>query len=63
LRLPAFSHGVTSFLWALGLALYIWLGGVAVGMSRGTATILAVVAGFGIFLFVRVYGEDEPRRS
>ena len=62
LRLPAFSHGVTSFLWALGLALYIWLGGIAIGMTRGTATILAIVAGFGIFLFVRVYGEDEPRR-
>ena len=61
-RLPAFSHGVTSFLWAFGLAVYIWLGGVAIGWSHATAFVAAVVAGFLIFLYVRTYGEDEPRR-
>jgi hypothetical protein len=62
MRMPAFSHGTTSFLWALGLAVYIWLGGMAVGMSRATAVVLAAVAGCAIFLYVRLYGEDDPRR-
>jgi hypothetical protein len=62
MRLPAFSHGVTSFLWALGLAVFIWLGGMSVGMSRATAVVVAAVAGCAIFLYVRLYGEDDPRR-
>jgi hypothetical protein len=61
LRAPALSHGVTSFLWAFGLALYIMLGALAIGIDRGTSFVVAVVSGFAIFLFVRVYGEDEPR--
>jgi len=62
MRLPAISHGVTSFLWAVGLSVYIWLGGVAVGFSSAAAFVVAAVAGCAIFLFVRIYGEDEPRR-
>ena len=63
LRPPAIDHGVTSFLWALGLGLFLWLGMLAIGVSKPTAFILAAVAGFLIFLYVRLYGEDEPRRG
>jgi len=62
LRAPSIAHGITSFLWAFFLGLFIWIGGVAVGISGGIAFISGCVAGFLIFLFVRVYGEDEPRR-
>jgi uncharacterized membrane protein len=62
MHLPAFSHGVTSFLWALFFALFIVFGGMAVGMSRATAVVVAAVAGCAIFLYVRIYGEDDPRR-
>jgi hypothetical protein len=62
LRSPSVAHGVTSFLWALFLGLFIWIGGMAVGISGGLSFIFGAVAGFLIFLFVRVYGEDEPRR-
>jgi hypothetical protein len=62
LRLPSIDHGVISFLWAIGLGLYIWLGLLAVGVSHATAFILAAVSAFGIFLLVRIYGEEEPRR-
>jgi hypothetical protein len=55
------SHTTTSLLWALGFALYIFLGGIAIGWARGTSLVLAVVVAFGVFLFVRAYGEDEPR--
>jgi hypothetical protein len=60
-RPPSIDHGIISFIWALFLALFIWGGLLAVGVSRATAFILAVVAGFGIFLFVRVFGEEEVR--
>jgi len=56
LRLPAFDHGVISFIWALIFGLFIWIGGSAVTF------IVGCVAAFLIFVAVRVYGEDEPHR-
>jgi hypothetical protein len=62
LRPPSIAHGITSFLWAVFFALFIWIGGAAVGYSSAVTFIAGCVLGFLIFLFVRVYGEDEPRR-
>jgi hypothetical protein len=62
LRLPAFDRGVTSFLWALLFGLFIWIGGSAVGYGSAMCFVIGCAAGFLIFLFVRVQGEDEPRR-
>ncbi len=62
LRPPSFDHGVISFLWALFFGLFIWLGGSFVGYSSGICFIAGAALGFLIFVFVRVYGEDEPRR-
>ncbi len=61
-RPPSVDHGVVSFLWAIGLGAYIWAGLRAVGAHNATAALLAAVAAAAIFLFVRVYGEDQPRR-
>jgi hypothetical protein len=62
LRPPSIDHGVISFAWAVGLGLYIWIGLRAVGVTSGEAFVIACVSGFAIFLLVRVYGEEEPRR-
>jgi hypothetical protein len=62
LRPPAFDHGVISFLWALFFGLFIWIGGSAVGYGSALTFIVGAVVGFLTFLFVRIYGEDEPRR-
>jgi hypothetical protein len=62
LRLPSIARGVTSFLWALFFGLFIWIGGSAVGYGSAMSFIVGCVAGFLIFLFVRVYGEDDPQR-
>lgn len=62
MRLPAFSHGVVSFLWAVGFGLYILVGGILAGFSAADAFMVAAVAGAGIFLYVRIYGEDDPSR-
>lgn len=52
--------GLTSFLWAFFLSLYLWLGMMAVGISSATAFILAAVFGFVSFLFIRICSEDDP---
>ena len=57
-RPPSVDHGVVSFLWALVFGLFLWGGMSAVGISSATAFIIAAVAAFGIFVFVRVYGDD-----
>ena len=62
-RPPSVDHGVISFLWALVFGVFLWLGMAAVGVSSATAFIVAAVAAFVIFLYVRVYGEDTPRRQ
>jgi len=61
LRLPATSNTSSAFWWALGFGLYIWLGSVAVGVDSATAFVVALVAAFAIFVYVRLYGEDERR--
>jgi hypothetical protein len=61
-RLPSLDRGVTSFLWALGLSLYVWIGALAIGVDSATALIAGLLSLFGIFLFVRLCGGDEPGR-
>jgi hypothetical protein len=61
-RPPSVDHGVVSFFWAFGLAVFIWAGLLAIGVTEATAVIVGAVSLFVIFLFVRLYGEDEPRR-
>jgi amino acid permease len=61
-RMPSIDHGVTSFLWAVGLGIFIWFGLRAVDVGNAPAFTIACVSAFLIFLYVRVYGEDEPRR-
>jgi hypothetical protein len=60
-RPPSIDPGVTAFLWALGLALFIWLGLLGIGISQGTALIVALLSFGAIFLLVRLYGEGSPR--
>jgi hypothetical protein len=62
LRSPAVDHGFISFLWGLFFGLFIWIGGSAVGYSSAVTFIAGAVVGFLTFLFVRVYGEEEPRQ-
>ena len=59
LRPPSIDQGITSFLWAFGLGLFIWAGLLSIGISKGTALVLALLSFGGIFLFVRLYGGDE----
>jgi hypothetical protein len=59
LRLPAIEPGVKAFVWALLLSLYVWGFMLAVGVDKGTSTVLGLIAFGAIFLCVRVYGESE----
>ena len=62
LRLPSIDPGITSFLWAFGLALFIWLGQLAIGISQGTALVVSLLSFGGIFLVVRLLGGNDPVR-
>ena len=59
LRLPAIEPGVKAFVWALLLSLYIWAFMLAVGVDKGTSTVIGLLSLGAIFLCVRVYGESE----
>jgi hypothetical protein len=61
-RPPAFSPGFQAFLWGLLLGAYIWIGGIAVGVDKGTAFLFGIIGGVLIFFFVRLCGEDQLRR-
>ncbi len=61
LRMPSVDRGVQSFIWAVVFFLFLYLGMVAIAISKGTAFILSLVAAFLIFLLVRTRGEDDPR--
>ena len=62
LRPPSIDHGTASGLWAFGLGLYVFLGMLAIGIGLGTSFVVGIVAMGLIFLYVRLYGEDEARR-
>jgi hypothetical protein len=53
---------VQSFIWAVVFFLFLWFGMLAVGVSSGTSFVLALVLGALIFLFVRIFGEEELAR-
>ena len=62
LRPPSIDHGVISFVWALVLGILVWAFMLAVGVSQGTSVIVGALATGATFLYVRLYGEDDPRR-
>jgi hypothetical protein len=61
LRMPAFSPGFSAFVWGLVLGIYIILGMLAIGISKGTSLVTGVLAGFLIFFYVRLTGADQLR--
>jgi hypothetical protein len=60
LRPPSIDPGITSFIWAFSLGLFVWLGQLAVGVDKATALIIGLLSFGVIFLFVRLRGGDEP---
>ena len=62
LRPPSIDRGTAAGLWAVGFGLYVFLGLLSIGVSLGTAVVIGIVATGLIFLYVRLYGEDEIRR-
>jgi hypothetical protein len=61
-RPPSIDQGVIAAIWAVGLSIYIYFGLIAVGASGATAIVLALVSFAGIWLLVRLRGEDTPLR-
>ena len=61
LRPPSLSQGFTAFLWGLGLGLFFWILLASTGFGAGRSFLLGLIAGFGIFFYVRVYGGERYR--
>ncbi|HZT85006.1 MAG TPA: hypothetical protein VE984_06245 [Gaiellaceae bacterium] len=61
-RPPSIDQGVIALIWAVFLATYVYFGLVAVGASGATAIVLALVSFAGIWLLVRLRGEEPLRR-
>jgi len=57
---PSIDPGVMAFVWALLLAVYVYFGLLAVGASGAFAIVIGMLAFAGIWLFVRLRGEDRP---
>jgi hypothetical protein len=61
-RPPSIDQGVIALIWAVVLGAYIYFGLVAIGASGATAIVIALVSFAGIWLLVRLRGEDTPLR-
>jgi hypothetical protein len=61
-RPPSIDQGIVAFLWAAGLAVFIYFGLIAIGMNGATSIVLALVSFAAIWLLVRLRGEDVPPR-
>ncbi len=61
-RPPSMDQGVVAFLWAFGLAVFIYFGLLAIGMTGAEAIVLALVSLAAIWLIVRLRGEEPPSR-
>ena len=62
LRAPSVDQGVHAFGWSVVFFLFMWLGGLAVGVSGGLAFVVSLVAAAAIFMFVRLRGGHSLRR-
>ncbi|HEY8107706.1 MAG TPA: hypothetical protein VIC70_03310 [Gaiellaceae bacterium] len=51
-----------ALIWAVGLGIFIYFGLLAIGASGATAIVISLVSFAGIWLFVRLRGEETPRR-
>jgi hypothetical protein len=61
-RPPSIDQGVIALFWAIGLAVFVYFGLIAVGASGATAIVLALASFAGIWLLVRLRGEEKPSR-
>ena len=59
-RAPSIDPGVMAFIWALLLSAYLYFGLLAIGASTAFAFVIAVLSFAGIWLFVRLRGEERP---
>jgi len=62
LRAPSVDQGVQAFGWSVVFFLFMWLGGLAVGVSNGLAFVVSLVVAAAIFMFVRLRGGQSLRR-
>ena len=59
-RPPSIDPGIIATIWAAGLGAYVYFGLLAIGASGAFAIVVTLVSFAGIWLFVRLRGEERP---
>lgn len=62
-RPPSIDQGIIALAWGIGLGVYVYFGLLAIGASGAFSIVFALLCAAGITLFVRMRGEERPRRS
>jgi hypothetical protein len=57
---PSIAQGVAAFVWAILLGTYLYFFLVATGSTGAFSFVISALAAAGIWLFVRIRGEDAP---
>jgi fucose permease len=63
LRPPAIGQGVQAFLWALFLGGFVFIGMLAIDISKLTSIVTGIVCGLVIFVAVCAFGAERPRQA
>ncbi|MCL4289258.1 MAG: hypothetical protein KJ051_03195 [Thermoleophilia bacterium] len=61
-RLPALGAGLVSFLWAVALGGFVFIGMLSIAISLATSLIVAIACGFVIYFANMLFGADAPAR-
>ncbi len=59
-RPPSIDPGVMAFVWSALLSAYVYFGLLAIGASGAFAIVITLVAFAGMWLLIRLRGEDRP---
>lgn len=62
-RFPAIGQGTQAFLWALFLGGFVFIGMLAIDISKLTSLVTGIVSGLVVFVAVSVFGAERPRQA
>ena len=62
-RPPAIGQGAAAFLWAVGLGLFVFVGMLAISISKATSIVVSIIAAAAIFFAILLFGANAAGRQ